>query len=265
MAFVPWKDRVTSTPHRYKLTEVSADTYDLEAVPGSISEAGTPVNAENLNELIQRDGDDIKDTVVAFTEASTRANIATGESTATLFGKIKKYFTDLKTHAFTTPSAAQGTGTTSVPSDNLLKESSFARVYREATEISGITYPVALGVLCKALVDQNLLNTYMVIGCSAATETKVTGLPVIGAAAQTYGQLIIRVPGTSALRIDIEYTKHTGSGTADIKWIGDLNRGTTPWTVNWKQIIDDSTAQTISAIKTYSVSPLVPTTPSGAS
>ena len=114
MAFVPWKDRVTSTPHRYKLTEVSADTYDLEAVPGSISEAGIPVNAENLNRLIQRDGDDIKDTVVAFTEASSRANIGTGESTATLFGKIKKYFTDLKTHAFTTPSTAQGTGTTTV-------------------------------------------------------------------------------------------------------------------------------------------------------
>ena len=36
-----------------------------------------------------------------FTEASTRANIASGESMATLFGKIKKFFTDLKTVAFT--------------------------------------------------------------------------------------------------------------------------------------------------------------------
>lgn len=36
----------------------------------------------------------------AFTEASTRANIATGESIATIFGKIKKFFTDLKTVAF---------------------------------------------------------------------------------------------------------------------------------------------------------------------
>ena len=36
-----------------------------------------------------------------FTEASTRANIASGENMATLFGKIKKFFTDLKTVAFT--------------------------------------------------------------------------------------------------------------------------------------------------------------------
>lgn len=35
-----------------------------------------------------------------FTEASTRANIASGESFATILGKIKKFFTDLKTVAF---------------------------------------------------------------------------------------------------------------------------------------------------------------------
>lgn len=36
-----------------------------------------------------------------FTEASTRANIVSGETMSTLFGKIKKFFTDLKTVAFT--------------------------------------------------------------------------------------------------------------------------------------------------------------------
>ena len=36
-----------------------------------------------------------------FSEAQTRANIASGESISTLFGKIKKFFTDLKTVAFT--------------------------------------------------------------------------------------------------------------------------------------------------------------------
>lgn len=40
-------------------------------------------------------------TEIGFTEASSRANIATGETIPTLFGKIKKYFTDLKTVAFT--------------------------------------------------------------------------------------------------------------------------------------------------------------------
>lgn len=36
-----------------------------------------------------------------FTEASTRANIASGETLSTLLGKIKKFFSDLKTVAFT--------------------------------------------------------------------------------------------------------------------------------------------------------------------
>ena len=36
-----------------------------------------------------------------FSEATTRANIISGETLATLFGKIKKWFTDLKTVAWT--------------------------------------------------------------------------------------------------------------------------------------------------------------------
>lgn len=36
-----------------------------------------------------------------FTQASSRANIASGETFATILGKIKKFFTDLKTVAFT--------------------------------------------------------------------------------------------------------------------------------------------------------------------
>lgn len=40
------------------------------------------------------------DNTQTFTEASTRANIASGETLSTLFGKIKKFFTDLSTVAF---------------------------------------------------------------------------------------------------------------------------------------------------------------------
>lgn len=46
---------------------------------------------------------DISSKTVTFLEASSRVNIASDESTATLFGKIKKFFTDLKPHAFTAP------------------------------------------------------------------------------------------------------------------------------------------------------------------
>ena len=44
---------------------------------------------------------DINTATPAFTEAEARENIQTGETIPTLFGKIKKFFTDLKTVAFT--------------------------------------------------------------------------------------------------------------------------------------------------------------------
>lgn len=50
-------------------------------------------------EGITADGD-ISDTTVTFTEAKDRENIASGEKTGTLFGKIRKVISDLKTVAF---------------------------------------------------------------------------------------------------------------------------------------------------------------------
>lgn len=43
------------------------------------------------------------DAGLAFTEATTRENINSNESLKTILGKIKKYFTDLKAHAFKDP------------------------------------------------------------------------------------------------------------------------------------------------------------------
>lgn len=44
------KDRITQFPHRYQLVPVSGqtDTYDIVAKPGTISEAGTPINKASL-------------------------------------------------------------------------------------------------------------------------------------------------------------------------------------------------------------------------
>lgn len=43
---------------------------------------------------------DASNTTVAFTVATTRSNINTGEKLSVVFGKIKKWFADLKGHAF---------------------------------------------------------------------------------------------------------------------------------------------------------------------
>lgn len=55
---------------------------------------------EQLNEKADKTGN-VSDTTVVFTQASSRTNISAGEKLSTLFGKIAKFFADLKTVAFT--------------------------------------------------------------------------------------------------------------------------------------------------------------------
>lgn len=61
-------------------------------------------NLEEINELknnaILKDSD-IKDNVANFTQHESRTNIVSGEKVSNLFGKIAKYFSDLKDVAFT--------------------------------------------------------------------------------------------------------------------------------------------------------------------
>lgn len=63
-------------------------------------------DSENGKTIIEHN---INNDTPTFTEASTRANIASGESISTLFGKIKKFFTDIKDLAFI---AKDGTSST---------------------------------------------------------------------------------------------------------------------------------------------------------
>ena len=76
----------------------STDLYAPASGGGSVNDVtvnGTSVvNAQGVAEVTA-----VQDNPT-FTEASTRANIASGESFATILGKIKKFFTDLKTVAF---------------------------------------------------------------------------------------------------------------------------------------------------------------------
>ena len=53
-------------------------------------------------------------TTVTFTDAQTRTNVATGETQATLWGKVKKWFTDLGTAAFKNVPASGNASTTEV-------------------------------------------------------------------------------------------------------------------------------------------------------
>lgn len=54
MAFI---DRVVEHPGRVKLTNVSGDVYDMERAEGEVYSDGTLLNANNLNQQTQLDGD----------------------------------------------------------------------------------------------------------------------------------------------------------------------------------------------------------------
>lgn len=73
----------------------------LKELSDALSESGEAVEAINqaIGNKLDKNGDS-KDNTVTFTQASTRANIASTEKHSTLFGKIAKWFADLKTVAF---------------------------------------------------------------------------------------------------------------------------------------------------------------------
>ena len=73
--------------------EVPSVTYDAQ---GHITETGSTTMTMPDDPATGK-----ADNVQTFTEAATRENIASGETIATVFGKIKKFFSDLKTVAFT--------------------------------------------------------------------------------------------------------------------------------------------------------------------
>ena len=87
------------------LSELADAIENNETVVEALNSAiGTKANKTDVDTALvgklDVDGD-ATNTTVGFTIASTRTNIATGETQSTLFGKIKKWFSDLKTVAFT--------------------------------------------------------------------------------------------------------------------------------------------------------------------
>ena len=57
MSYTPtsWQDRIVQFAQRFKITypDSSEETVTIEPEPGNVTEAGTPVNAANLNQLEQ--------------------------------------------------------------------------------------------------------------------------------------------------------------------------------------------------------------------
>lgn len=83
--------------------QVGGDVYNVESNGMNYAWTGTGWDAlggaADLSDYLQKTGDG-SNVTATFTEATARENIATGEKLSVIFGKIKKFFTDLKTVAF---------------------------------------------------------------------------------------------------------------------------------------------------------------------
>ena len=121
-------DRVVQYPHRYQLKNVNTSevlgTFDLEPITGTISVVGTKIDKElfdsiasDIADRLVSNGGDAKDNVITYTMANNRSNIVSGEKLSVSFGKISKYFNDLKAVAFSGDRADIGLGNVDNTSD----------------------------------------------------------------------------------------------------------------------------------------------------
>jgi hypothetical protein len=222
MAEFLFKDRVTATPNRIKLTKVAEDTYDVEKIPGEISEEGTPLNATTMNKLAQKDGTNTALMNTVFAEAATRANIESGETHATLFGKIRKFFADLKAHAFNALATSLGQEEDKAPTNKLLNDTAALKV------------------------DKTSISTVMPISSAAASNTKVLSEKVV------YDEFAKKAPLDSPTFTGIVIVPDaTVSGAA-------VNKGQLDLKANDNAVVKLTTDQTIAGVKTFESSPIVP-------
>lgn len=78
MALNQFVDRVVEHPGRYTLTDTGGSvlgTYDLSRNEGTITEAGTPLNAANMN-LVVDEVNDINDRLDAFLHVETYSEVS---------------------------------------------------------------------------------------------------------------------------------------------------------------------------------------------
>ena len=112
------QDRVVQFSNRYQLTNVATSevlgTFDFDEVTGTVQQVGTEIDkelfdsiADDLAARVKLSGGELAGTIVTFSDISgTAANVASGDTSATLWGKVKNWFSRLKALAFKNKVAA---------------------------------------------------------------------------------------------------------------------------------------------------------------
>lgn len=111
-------DRIVQYANRYQLTNVETGevlgTFDFDEVTGTVQQVGTEIDKELFDSIandlaarVKLSGGELAETVVTFSDIiGTAANVASGDTSATLWGKVKNWFSRLKALAFKNKVAA---------------------------------------------------------------------------------------------------------------------------------------------------------------
>lgn len=163
-----------------------------------------------------------------FTEAGSRTNVASGDSISTLFGKIKKYFSDLKAVAFT-GSYSDLTGKPTIPTVN----DATLTIQKNGTSVGTFTANASTNATANISVPVNLselnndsgytTNTGTVT--SVATGAGLTGGPITGSGtikaalkSETKSSLTADAMGSTASRQYAVGLDSDGNLSVNIPW-----------------------------------------------
>ena len=130
---------------------------------------------------------DIGDSEIAFTEAENRENINTGESVKTVFGKIKKFFTDLTAPAFAQMITSKDDLLATKAAGYVPDAKAVADAYTElngklSTETEAIVHDNITGIFTYTRIG------YICVGCGTLTVTNDIGAysAIVSNLPQTY-------------------------------------------------------------------------------
>ena len=151
------------TVESFKLNQATDETINIQVTKSSVGLGNVP----NVS---------MDDQTPTFTQASARANIASGEKLSVIFGKIMKWFADLKTVAFSGSYTDLSNTPSALPASDVY---AWAKAATKPTYTASEVGALAVnGTAAKATADADgntISTTYMKKGVDYVTAGKKSG------------------------------------------------------------------------------------------
>ena len=176
------QDRVVQFSNRYKLTNAETGevlgTFDFDEVTGTVQQVGTEIDKELFDSIaadlaarVKLSGGELAGTIVTFPDISgTAANVASGDTSATLWGKVKNWFSRLKALAFKNKVAAGDFEAGAIKNADVAADAAIAQ-----SKVSGLTtdYVASISVSGRTVTFKNKSGATM---GTATTQDTTYGL-----------------------------------------------------------------------------------------